>query len=290
MYKAKEQGKNKFCLYNEEMNISVIERLNMEKSLRKAIILKEFVVYYQPQIDIGTGKIVGSEALVRWQHPKLGLIAPLKFIPLAEETGLIIPIGEFVLREACKQNKAWQDLGYPPMPVSVNLSARQFEQENLVDIIEGILKEVGMDSSLLELEITESLAVKNFDTTIKVLHKLKEKGIQVSLDDFGTGYSSLTYLKHLPLTSLKIDKSFIDNIVTDPIDGSITRVVIELAQMLNLTVIAEGIESSNQLDFIKKYDCNKAQGYLFSRPISALSFEDLLNNPKDYSTFQADNL
>jgi polar amino acid transport system substrate-binding protein len=278
MYKAKEQGKNKFCLYRSEMNAPVIERLNMEKSLRKAIILNEFVVYYQPQIDINTGKIVGSEALVRWLHPKLGLIPPLKFIPLAEETGLIIPIGEFVLREACKQNKAWQDLGHPPIPVSVNLSARQFEQENLVEIIEGILTETGMDSSLLDLEITESLAIKDFSTTIKVLNQLKEKGIQVSLDDFGTGYSSLTYLKQLPLNSLKIDKSFIDNIATDPIDGSITRVVIELAQMLNLTVIAEGIEHSNQLDFIKKYDCNKAQGFLFSKPIPAQDFQVLLSN------------
>ena len=280
MYQAKSLGKNSFQLYAKEMNEKISERLTLEKDLRYAIKNKEFVVYYQPQIDIAKSELVGMEALVRWIHPEKGLIPPIKFIPIAEESTLIVSIGEQVLYEACLQNKKWQDSGYKKIPVAVNLSARQFQQLDLCDKIKSILDKTGLSPSYLEIEITESIAMKDLDTTIRLLNELRSIGVKVSLDDFGTGYSSLNYLKKLPINNLKIDKSFVDEITTLKSEKVIAKAVIVLAHDLNLTVIAEGVETPEQLSFLKIQDCDKAQGYLFSKPIPADEFEELLRKQK----------
>lgn len=280
MYHAKSLGKNSCQLYAKEMNEKMSERLTLEKDLRYAIKNKEFIVYYQPQIDIAKGELVGMEALVRWVHPVKGLIPPIKFIPIAEESTLIVAIGEQVLYEACLQNQKWQDAGYKKIPVAVNLSARQFQQLDLCEKIKSILNSTGLSPKYLEIEITESIAMKDLDTTIRLLNELRSIGVKVSLDDFGTGYSSLNYLKKLPINNLKIDKSFVDEITTLKAEKVIAKAVIVLAHDLNLTVIAEGVETPEQLSFLKFQDCDKAQGYLFSKPIPADKFEELLKKQK----------
>lgn len=267
MYYAKELGKNRYCFFTKELNDRVVEKSELANNLRNAIKNKEFKVFYQPQINLKTAEIDGMEALVRWFHPKKGMISPYKFIPLAEDTGLIIPIGNLVLYEACRQNKVWQDLGYPPIRVAVNLSAKQFEQEYLVETIENILEETSLEPKWLEIEITESTVMKNFDFSIKMLNRLREMGIHVSLDDFGTGYSSLNYLKRLPIDTLKIDKSFVDNIKLDIKDEIIAKAVIELAHNMGLEVVAEGVEYVEQLNFLKEQECDKVQGYYFNKPV-----------------------
>ena len=282
MYYAKGQGKNRYEFFTTEMNSRLIEKLELEESLRSAIKNNEFKVFYQPQINIETGKIDGMEALVRWIHPQKSIISPIKFIPLAEDTGLIIPIGDIVLREACMQNKLWQQAGYTPLRVAVNLSAKQFEQENLVEIIKTVLEETGLEPQWLELEITESILMKNLDFSIGVLNNLRSMGIHVSLDDFGTGYSSLNYLKRLPIDTLKIDKSFVDNITIDPKDEIIARAIIELAHKMDLKIIAEGVEYTQQFDFLKEHKCDKVQGFLFSKPIPSEEFEQLLREGKKF--------
>ena len=276
MYYAKEQGKNRCEFFTKEMNARLIEKLELENSLRMAIKNNEFKVFYQPQINIETGKIDGMEALVRWAHPDKSIIPPNRFIPLAEETGLIIPIGDIVLYSACMQNKLWQDAGYTPLRVAVNLSARQFEQENLVEIIKNVLEETGLEPQWLEIEITESILMKNLEFSISMLNKLRGMGIHVSLDDFGTGYSSLNYLKRLPIDTLKIDKSFVDNITVDAKDEIIAKAIIELAHKMDLEIIAEGVEYAQQFNFLKKHKCDKLQGFLFSKPVSAEEFQQLL--------------
>ncbi|MDI3547347.1 MAG: hypothetical protein PWR10_999 [Halanaerobiales bacterium] len=276
MYRAKEQGGNNYQLYDPMMNVKASERLVLENSLRYALEREEFVVYYQPQVSISTGKIIGMEALIRWQHPEWGLLSPAEFIPLAEETGLIIPIGEWVLRTACAQNKAWQEAGYPPVHVAVNLSARQFQQQNLVETVTRVLKETGLEPHYLELEITESIAMQNADFTIVMLRHLEEMGIHISIDDFGTGYSSLSYLKHFPLDTLKIDQSFVRDLTIDPNNKAIVIAIIAMAHSLKFKVIAEGVETQEQLAFLKQQQCDGIQGYLFSKPLPAEAFEKIL--------------
>lgn len=276
LYRAKEQGRNIYQFYTPAMNTKTLERLALENNLRRALERKELIVYYQPRVKINTGQIVGMEALVRWQHPEQGLISPVKFIPLAEETGLIIPLGEWVLQTACAQTKAWQEAGLPPLRVGVNLSARQFQQPNLVERVAQVLKKTGLHPQYLELEITESAAMQNAEYTLLMLYHFKEMGIHISIDDFGTGYSSLSYLKKFPFHTLKLDQSFIRDLTTDPNDAMIAKIIITLAHGLKLEVVAEGVETQEQLDFLKRLQGDEVQGYLFSKPLPAEEFEQLL--------------
>jgi EAL domain-containing protein (putative c-di-GMP-specific phosphodiesterase class I) len=277
MYSAKGSGKNRCKLYNNEMNVEAVEKLKMINDLKNAVKNQEFRVYYQPQIDINTNQVVGMEALIRWQHPLKGLVPPLEFIPLAEETGLILPMGKWILREACRQNKAWQELGYKPMRIAVNLSIVQFEHNSLIKTVKSVLNETGLDPQWLELEITESLTMKCFDCAIKKIKQLKELGVYISLDDFGTGYSSYNYLNQLPIDSLKIDRIFLENLKKDSDEEFITKTMISLGKRLDLIVIAEGVETASQLDFLRTQKCNIAQGFLFSKPVPAEEFVNLVS-------------
>ncbi len=276
MYRAKEQGRNNFQYYTPDMNEVVSQKMKLEIALRKALERNEFKVYYQPQVDVTTGKTIGAEALIRWQHPEWGNIPPLEFIPLAEEIGLIIPIGEWVLYEACRQNKLWQNAGYPPLRIAVNISSRQFQQTNLVEIVSDILKETALEPQYLELELTESI-IQDSKYAISTMEKLKAMGIHLSIDDFGTGYSSLSYLKLLPIQTLKIDQSFTRKIFEDSKDAALVHTIINMAHNLDLKVIAEGVETQEQLHFLQQRQCNEAQGYFFSRPISAEKLTSILN-------------
>ncbi|OGI41918.1 MAG: hypothetical protein A2150_01350 [Candidatus Muproteobacteria bacterium RBG_16_64_11] len=276
MYEAKQDGGNTYQFYTAEMSTASLRRLSLEGALRRALERGEFVLHYQPQIDLARDEIVGAEALVRWQHPDLGLLGPMEFIPLAEENGLIVPLGEWVLRTACAQNRAWQNAGLPPIRVTVNLSVRQFHQKNLADIVARILEQTGLDAQRLELEITESCLIQNTQTTVTLLTELNRLGVRISIDDFGTGYSSLAYLKRFPIDTLKIDRSFVCDIDTDPDDAAIVKAIIALAQSLEMHVIAEGVETRNQLDFLHTYQCNEIQGYLVSPPLPAGDFAALL--------------
>lgn len=275
MYKAKEQG-NRFALYTPDINDKLSRDRIIEQGLHKALDRAELTIYYQPQIDLKTKKIIGLEALLRWIHPELGYVSPAEFIPVAEQTGLIVPIGEWVIKEACRKNKDWQEKGYPSITLAVNLSARQFMDSNLVPTIIRILKETKLDPKYLDLEITESISIYNINKIIQILTELKAIGINVSIDDFGTGHSSLSYLKSFPITHLKIDKSFVDDIVSDKSNLVIIKAIIEMAHGLDLKVIAEGVESKEQLLYLEKLNCNAAQGYIFSRPLPTLEIEKLL--------------
>lgn len=267
MTRAKEQGKNNYQFYTVDMNTRAFEFLLLESSLRKALTQEELVIYYQPQFDLDGDKLLGAEALLRWNHPERGLMDPDDFIPLAEETGLIEQIGEWVLLNACRQNMAWQKEGYPPMRIAVNISARQFRQRNIVEMVNNVLKQTMLAPEYLELELTESLVMHNAAKTIETLKKLKEMGVFLSIDDFGTGYSSLSYLKYFPIDTLKIDRSFVKNLDTDPNDAMIASSVIALAHSLDLTVIAEGVENEKQLEFLRAQNCDSIQGYLYGRPL-----------------------
>lgn len=275
MYKAKEQG-NRFALYTPEINDKLSRDRIIEQGLHKALDRAELTIYYQPQIDLKTKKIIGLEALLRWIHPESGYVFPAEFIPVAEQTGLIVPIGEWVIKEACRKNKDWQEKGYPSITLAVNLSARQFMDSNLVPTIIRILKETKLDPKYLDLEITESISIYNINKIIQILTELKAIGVNVSIDDFGTGHSSLSYLKSFPITHLKIDKSFVDDIVSDKSNLVIIKAIIEMAHGLDLKVIAEGVESKEQLLYLEKLNCNAAQGYIFSRPLPTLEIEKLL--------------
>ena len=276
MYRAKDQGRNTYQLYSPSMNVSTMERLSLEGSLRHALDRCEFVVYYQPQVDLRTGRICGMEALVRWQHPDLGLVSPAKFIPLAEETGLIVPIGEVVLRASCAQNRTWQKAGFAPFPVSVNLSARQFQHPNLKDVIARILRETELDPKWLDLEMTESLLMDDAERTVGTLVHLHAMGIRLSIDDFGVGYSSLNYLKRFPIDTVKIDQSFVRHITSDADDAAIATAIIAMAHSLKLKVVAEGVETDDQMAFLNEKGCDAVQGYLFSRPLAADAMTALL--------------
>jgi len=270
MYRAKENGRNNFQFYLAEMNTLVNERLSLETSLRRALERNELLLHYQPKHDLKNGRIVGVEALVRWQHPEWGLVYPDRFIPLAEETGLIVPIGEWVLRTACAQNRAWQDAGLPPVVMSVNLSPRQFRQEALFKTVARILSETGLRPEHLEMEITEGMVMHNAEASIAILKGLQEIGVHLSVDDFGTGYSSLAYLKNLPIEILKIDRSFVHDIngANTKGDGLLAQAIISLGHSLKLKVIAEGVEEESQLEFLKAHKCDEAQGFLFSKAVA----------------------
>ena len=285
MYHAKEAGKNNFRFYAAEMNALIRERLEIENGLHHALERNELVLHYQPQVDIGSGKIFAVEALLRWAHPEKGLIPPGKFIPVAEESNLIVAIGEWVLRTACKQNKAWQDAGLPHVRMAVNLSARQFRQHGLVAVVAEAMEDAGLalHSDNLELEVTESMIMKNIGETITTLNKLHEMGVSLSVDDFGTGHSSLTYLKRFPIHTLKIDKSFVDDITSDPDSAAIAATIIALGHSLKLNVIAEGVETAEQLAFLREMKCDEMQGYYFSRPIPAEELERLLREERRLS-------
>lgn len=267
MYCAKENGRNSFRFFTREMNAQVVERLTLENSLRSALDRKEFFLMYQPQMDIASGMVTGLEALLRWRHPKLGLVPPDKFIRVAENCGLILPIGEWVLRTACAQARKWQDQGLPAVPVAVNTSAVQFRQESFCELIGNVLHETGLAPQYLELELTESLLVSNADVTLSVLRKLKAMGLTLSIDDFGTGYSSLSYLKQFPVSKLKIDRSFVREAAVNSDDAAIAAAIISMARSLNLKVVAEGVENDAQMSFLRAHHCDEIQGYYFSKPL-----------------------
>ncbi len=269
MYHAKSQMKNNYQFYKQSMNEAAFHKLSLENSLRRALERNEFLLYYQPQINLMTGQMVGMEALIRWQHPEKGMIPPAEFIPLAEETGLILPIGRWVLQTACLQNKAWQAAGLLPGCISVNLSSQQFKQQCIMGDITSALHDSGLDPKYLMLEITESIIMQNTDTVAAMLHDLNEMGVRASMDDFGTGYSSLNYLRRLPLFSIKIDRSFIKDIDTNPDDAIIAKAIIAMAHSLKLHVIAEGVETKEQMRFLQEIGCDEMQGHLLSRPIPA---------------------
>jgi diguanylate cyclase (GGDEF)-like protein len=269
MYRAKEHGRSNFQFYTSEMNERVNERLALENALRRALERNELALHYQQKVDLRTGRIVGAEALVRWLHPEWGLVRPARFIPLAEETGLIVAIGEWVLREACRQTRAWLDAGLEPGVVSVNLSVRQFRQEGLVRTVSRILEETRLEPAQLEMELTESMVMQNVDAAIAILQGLKQLGVTLSLDDFGTGYSSLSYLKDLPIDTLKIDRSFVRDIGAgaEPDEGVLAQAIISLAHALHLKVIAEGVETDAQVRFLRRHGCDEVQGFLYGEAV-----------------------
>lgn len=276
MYRAKDAGRNNFQFYASEMNARALDRLKLESGLRRALERGEFVLHYQPQVDIVTGGIVGVEALLRWAPPGQPVVFPVDFIPIAEETGLIMPIGEWVLRTACTQNKAWQTSGrFPKMKVAVNLSARQFKQQDIVKMVSRVLSQTGCDASSLELEITESVIMEDPEAAAQTLQNLSDMGVHLSIDDFGTGYSSLSYLKRFPINSLKIDRSFVRDITIDADDAAIAKAVIALAHSLKLQVIAEGVETAEQMAFLREQRCDQIQGYYLSRPLAVEELEQL---------------
>jgi diguanylate cyclase (GGDEF)-like protein/PAS domain S-box-containing protein len=276
MYRAKEDGKNNYKFYSEEINIHSFERLALETSLRRGLERNEFLLHYQAKLDLHTGRITGVEALVRWQHPEMGLVPPAQFIPLAEETGLIVPIGKWVLNTACAQNVAWQREGLPPLHMAVNLSARQFADEDLVKDIASALESTGLRPELLELELTESMVIQNTERAGRVLAELKKMRVRLAIDDFGVGYSSLTHLKRFPIDTLKVDRSFIRDLPQDLEDKAITEAIIAMGKSLNLTVVAEGVETLEQQTFLQDHGCDEMQGYFFSKPIPSGEFAELL--------------
>jgi len=276
MYRAKELGRDGIALFNSEMTAAVRKKLSRTDELRQAILREEFVLHYQPQVDFQTGKIKAAEALVRWKHPADGIVYPGDFIGLAEETGLIMPIGEWVLKTACRQARAWQDQGLGPIRISVNVSARQFQEKCLIKTVADALSEAALDPSWLELEITESLIMKDLSGSIARMHELEKLGVKLAVDDFGTGYSSLSTLKRFPLSRLKIDRSFITDIPQDADDMAITSAIISLAQNMGLEVVAEGVETEEQARFLIESGCNQMQGYLYSRPVDEERFGRLL--------------
>ena len=284
MYQAKEEGRNRHRFFTSALNERASRRFALESRLRKAVERCDFVLHYQPKVDVRRRKVVGMEALLRWREPEEGLIPPAEFIPLAEENGLILPIGEWVLHEACRQLVAWRDAGLPPLSVAVNLSAAQFKQPRLVERISRLLSETGLDPTALELELTESVLVEDTAASAMILNTLKELGVSVSIDDFGTGYSSLAYLKRFPLNALKVDRSFVRDITTDPNDAAIVSATIALAHNLRLRVVAEGVEQRIQVDILRAQGCDEAQGYFFSPPLPATEFVDWLRRDLEGAT------
>jgi diguanylate cyclase (GGDEF)-like protein/PAS domain S-box-containing protein len=278
MYHAKKNGRNNYQFFTAELNARARERLTMENNLRQALERREFLLHYQPLVELSSGRLLGVEALLRWERPGVGLIPPDQFIPVAEETGVILPLGEWVIEEACRQSRAWQEAGLPPVPVAVNLSPRQIHQERLTAILRRALKVNGLAAGALEIEITENLLMTYEDKTLKMLHNFKEMGLRVAVDDFGIGYSSLSYLKLLPIDKLKIDRSFVRDVSSDPNDAAIASAIIAMAHRLNLRVIAEGVETPAQRDFLMREGCDEAQGHYYSPPVPADQIGQLLRD------------
>lgn len=278
MYRVKDSGRNAYQLYTAEMQTRVSERIALEGMLRRALERGEFSLHYQPQVDLRTNRIFGCEALLRWNQPDLGMIGPAKFIPLAEETGLIVPIGEWIVRTACLQNKAWQNAGLPAITVAVNISARQFREKGLLQVVANILAESGLDPAQLEIEVTESVIMHDAQHVIATLQAFRDMGVLLSVDDFGTGYSSLSYLKRFPVDRLKIDQSFVRDVITDADDAAIAQAVITLGHTMNLRVIAEGVETREQLAFLRANQCDEMQGYFFGKPMPAHELGKLLES------------
>jgi EAL domain-containing protein (putative c-di-GMP-specific phosphodiesterase class I) len=275
MAQAKLHGRNTYAFHSPETNARSFERLTLETALRKAIERQELELHYQPKVETATGRIIGAEALLRWNHKELGPVSPGRFIPLAEETGLILPLGEMVLRQACKDALKWQQNGYS-LPVSVNVSSLQFRRGNMSSIIQSVLEATALDASNLIIELTESLLMDNAKTNIEMLRAIKSLGVRLSMDDFGTGYSSLSYLKRFPLDELKIDQVFVHGLPDDTGNAAIVGSVISMARGLGLTVTAEGVETPEQMNFLKMHGCDQFQGYLFSRPLPLHEFTALL--------------
>ncbi len=278
MYQAKGLDRNNFQFFSRELNRQALERMMLESSMRKGLERGEFFLVYQPQVDTCSGTIFGMEALLRWRHPDMGVLSPDRFIGVAEDNGLIIPLGEWVLRTACRQNKSWQEQGLTKVRFAVNLSAKQFGQYHLDEIVAATLLETGLDPEWLELELTESTIMKDAEQNAALMRKFKTIGISLAIDDFGTGYSSLSYLKNFPISRLKIDRSFVRDITTNPDDAAIAQIIIDIARSLNLSVIAEGVETRAQMQFLFFHNCVEMQGYLFSRPVPAEEFAELLRN------------
>lgn len=289
MYSAKEQGRNNFQFYSKSMNATSFKRLTLETSLRKALDREEFLVYYQPQVEIRSGEIAGMEALIRWKSPEMGMVSPADFIPLAEECGLIVPIGEWVLITACKWNKSIQEMGFPPKHVSVNISSHQFRRQSLLRTITRALRLSGLPPEFLELELTESAIMRNMEESSRILQDLKAMGLRVAIDDFGTGYSSLAYLKRFPLDVLKIDRSFIRDIPSDQDNSAIATAIIAMAHSLNLKVVAEGVETTEQLSFLHGQGCDEVQGFFYSPPLSETDFIELLKNDTAVNALSANH-
>jgi EAL domain-containing protein (putative c-di-GMP-specific phosphodiesterase class I) len=276
MYHAKQGGKNSYRFYAKHMDERVQARLSMESKLKRALDRDELDLHYQAKVEIGTGRVIGVEALLRWHNPEMGQVSPARFIPIAEETGLIVPMGEWVLHTACRQGQCWRQAGLVPGNVAVNLSSHQFRRGGLIETVEQALGSTRWDAQWLELELTESVIMENAEETIRVLNELKAMGVTLSVDDFGTGYSSMAYLKRFPLDVIKIDKSFINDITTDPSDATIVKAVIALARGLELTSIAEGVETEEQLNFLRDHGCDQMQGFLVNRPVPAEQMESFL--------------
>lgn len=273
LYRAKQQGGNNYQFYAADMNALALKRLELETGMRRAIEKGEFVTYYQPVVNLASSAIVGFEALVRWQHPELGLLAPGKFIGLAEDTGLILEISDFVMRAACTQTRAWQDQGLSRLRIAVNLSARHFQQRDFLDHLVDILGETRLDPTCLELELTETTIMENTDAAVSVLSQLRRLGVRVAIDDFGTGYSSLSYLKRLPIDTVKLDRSFVMGATTDPDDAALIMAIVTLAHSLRLKVIAEGVETEEQVVFLRLLKCDEAQGFIFGKPMPPEAFK-----------------
>jgi diguanylate cyclase (GGDEF)-like protein/PAS domain S-box-containing protein len=278
MYSAKARKGNNFKFYTTEMSNESLEALDRESELRQAILKNELFLCYQPQLDLTNEKIIGVEALIRWQHPTKGILLPIDFIPLAEETGLILPIGEWVMRTACMQNKAWQEAGFAPIRMAINVTIQQFKQQDIVNMVARILKETQLDPAYLEIELTENVILSSTEV-INIVTELKKLGVFISIDDFGTGYSSLSYLHRIPLDRLKIDGSFIQHIQSDQDDEVIVRAIIAMAKNLNMEVLAEGVETLDQVNFLKKYQCHDVQGFYFSKPLTKGEIENYLKHP-----------
>jgi EAL domain-containing protein (putative c-di-GMP-specific phosphodiesterase class I) len=278
MYQAKENGRQTYQFFKPAMNVRAVERQSIEEGLRRALERQEFVVHYQPKINLKTGRIAGAEALLRWTHPIRGPVSPAQFIPVAEDCGLILTIGTWVLREACQQAQAWVAAGLPNCTMAVNISAIQLRQENFADTVFAILEETGLDPRFLEVELTESVLMKHAESTASILKTLRARGVQVAVDDFGTGYSSLSYLRKFPIDALKIDQSFVSQITTVPDESIIVQAIISMGRSLKFRVIAEGVETQQQLAFLQAHQCDEAQGYYFSRPVLPQQFAKLLKD------------
>jgi diguanylate cyclase (GGDEF)-like protein len=276
MYQAKDSGRNNYQFFKADLNVSAIARQSVENGLRHAIERGEFVLHYQPKVNLATGAISGVEALIRWNHPQRGLLHPSQFMSVAEESGLIVPIGRWVMNEGCRQAKAWQDAGLPPMQMAINVSAVELRSKEFVEGVRTVLRETGLDPSCLELELTETFLMHDAKSTALVLETLKGMGVQLALDDFGTGYSSLSYMRRFPIDTLKIDQSFVRNLATDSEDASIVSAVINMGSSLHMRVVAEGIETKEQRDLLHAAACDLGQGFFFSKAVSATDFEALL--------------